>query len=266
MKKELFRILLSPDVAEGAAQEKQSKSKRPRLDRMNNTELEKALHECTEYLRDHSDDEDAKEAVAEVEALLLKPKQTIKAKAKVAVVIDGKLINKDQEVMLTPQQFGAHAINLARAACVAFIAALCLLAIPAKAQQYGTIATLVNGGVVTTGNDAGASIRSNYTAVAVTKYQEIYIDVQAYGSNTTTGNWFIPYAFSSDGTNVATAGAASTNAITVPCAAAGARMSFQTNIYVGSAGYFHTGIIGATNTTFTNVTYKIIAKPNRFGN
>jgi|GEM_PF-4809133 len=134
----------------------------------------------------------------------------------------------------------------------------------ARAQQYGAAATLVGNGVILT-NGTSSSVVSNYTSYAsLAKYQEFNLQLQfklaGAGNGPVTFNW----TTSDDGTNWANAGSG-TGAITLN-ANGTAFVNFNTNVYLGSAGYFSiTNIAGATNNATTNISATVWTKPRRNG-
>lgn len=151
-------------------------------------------------------------------------------------------------------------LKLTALAFVAFTFA----AAPAVAQQYGAIGTMVSAGVVVSPY-TGSSYTSNYSAIACTKYEEVYLALSCYPSNTSSGQIKITWSLSPDGTKLANQGSSATNYITLQVGTAADQINWGTNLWVGSAGYVQCGIIGATNSTLTNVTFKVYAKPKRNG-
>jgi hypothetical protein len=269
------RILYAADGTGGGggnaqpSLEESLKRLRGKLEKMNNTELEKVLHETTESVRANPEDESAQAVLALVEEIMLKPKQTIRAKAKNALLIDGKPIAKDQEVKLTPQQYGAHAINLVKLACVALVAALFLMARPAKAQQYdNAFLALTNGsalnmdGIITNCNFLAGGTKNINDVIATTKYGEVglFLGSSAIGASTSNTVWQIDYG--PDGTNWAAFAT-----ITYPDTGTTPTGVF-TNLIVGSAGYVRvTSVASPTSLVAkTNIIAKRVLKPSRFGN
>lgn len=144
------------------------------------------------------------------------------------------------------------------------VAALGLGTLTASAQQYGVAATLLSAGIVDS-PFTGSSYQSNYTAVTLTKYQEAYISLAAFPSNTSSGQIKVVWSLSADGSKYANQGSSATNYVTLSVGTAADQINWGTNIYVGSAGYLKVGIIGATNSVLTNVTLKAYTKPVRHG-
>ncbi|HWD18145.1 MAG TPA: hypothetical protein VHB20_02610 [Verrucomicrobiae bacterium] len=131
-------------------------------------------------------------------------------------------------------------------------------------QQYGAAATLIPNNIILT-NGTLTSIVSNYNSYAsLAKYQEFNLALQfklvAAGNGPVAFTW----TTSDDGTNWATSGAG-TGTITLN-ANGTTFVNFNTNFYIGSAGYFSiTNIAGATNNATTNLSAVVWIKPKRNG-
>jgi len=134
----------------------------------------------------------------------------------------------------------------------------------AFSQQYSVASTLISNGVILT-NGTSTSIVSNYSSSAsLAKYQEFNLALQfklvGGGAGPVTFTW----TTSDDGANWATTGPG-TGVITLTANGA-AFVNFNTNVYIGSAGYFSiTNIAGATNNATTNISAVVWTKPRRNG-
>ena len=149
---------------------------------------------------------------------------------------------------------------------IGLAASLCT-APKAQAQQW-KVTTLLTNAFITT-NGTGLAITSNYTSsasIALTKYQEAFVIVRfklQSGSSTenTTWNW----TTSGDATNWATVAGPQKGSFTIP-ANGTTQVTFATNLYLGSAGYFYlTNAVGATNAATTNIYVEVYTKPARNG-
>lgn len=148
------------------------------------------------------------------------------------------------------------------------IAAFALaFALPADAQQYGAIKTLLsisttnaNNTATNVGNIGGAN--ANY--VTLTKKGDFVLEVQALFTNAVTGTIDVNYTTSADGSNWATTGAG-TGTFSVPCTNSGTALYWTTNITVNALGYWKaTWVSNATGLSTTSLVVKAWGKPERF--
>jgi len=134
----------------------------------------------------------------------------------------------------------------------------------ALAQQYGVAATLLSGNVILT-NGTTSSVVSNYTAAAdLARAQEFNLALQfklvGAGNGPVVFNW----TTSDDGVNWANSGPG-TGSVTLS-ANGTSFVNFNTNFYLGSAGYFAiSSVAGATNNATTNISAVVWTKPKRNG-
>jgi hypothetical protein len=134
----------------------------------------------------------------------------------------------------------------------------------ALAQQYGPAATLLANSVILT-NGTTSSVVSNYTAYAnLARHEDFSLALQFKLVGAGNGNVVVNWATSDDGVAWANTGPG-TGSITL--AANGTSfVNFNTNFYLGSAGYFAiTSVAGATNNATTNLSAVVWTKPKRNG-
>ncbi len=145
-------------------------------------------------------------------------------------------------------------------------ALLLTLTLPAAAfaQQYGAATALVTNNFILT-NGTSTAIVSNYNSSAsLAKFQEFNLALQFKLVGAGNGPVVFTWTTSDDGTNWATTGP---GAGTISLSANGSTfVNFNTNFYLGSAGYFTlTNIAGATNNATTNISAVVWTKPRRNG-